>query len=259
MENVVRKVWSITFGRFVFVKILGIGDDATVEVATMKFVLQHTNIPVPRVFVVLRYRGRHHIFMTRIAGKELSRRQWKAYSQDSRDHILAQLRNYISQLREIVPPPHSPPFICNVLGGPIMDHRLCVDRPYGPYCDEEQMNLQRRQGFTVERFAEIFNIPEEFVGLIKHAHDLRHPVVFTHNDIAMRNIMVSGDRVTGLIDWECAGWLPAHWEYVKANWTEFIAEEWIDDLRKFIPPYDLENEADELIGWSRSWEPRLDL
>ncbi|KAJ3898437.1 hypothetical protein F5879DRAFT_615256 [Lentinula edodes] len=96
----------------------------------MKFVRQRTTIPIPRVLAVVRYRGRHHIFMTRLSGKELSHHQWKTYSQDNRDAVLAQLRNYISQLREIGPPPQYPPYVCNILGGPIMDHRLCVNHPY---------------------------------------------------------------------------------------------------------------------------------
>ncbi|KAJ3837705.1 hypothetical protein F5878DRAFT_621697 [Lentinula raphanica] len=75
----------------------------------------------------------------------------------------------------------------------------------------------------------------------------------------MRNILVKGNRVTGLIDWECAGWFPAHWEYIKANWTDFDAEDWVRDLREFIPPFDLENRADWAVGWSRSWRGRLDL
>ncbi|KAJ3970036.1 hypothetical protein EV361DRAFT_918020 [Lentinula raphanica] len=140
-----------------------------------------------------------------------------------------------------------------------MDHRLCVDTPYGPYRDEEQMNLQVRQGLSVEKFGEAFELPQEGVELIRHAHSLRHPIVFTHNDIAMRNILVKGNRVTGLIDWECAGWFPAHWEYIKANWTDFDAEDWVRDLREFIPPFDLENRADWAVGWSRSWRGRLDL
>ncbi|KAJ3780881.1 kinase-like domain-containing protein [Lentinula aff. detonsa] len=258
LENIVSKVWDVIFGRFIFVKDMG-RRDATVEVATMKFIRQHTSIPVPKVLGVLRYRGKQHIFMTRLAGKEIDDRQWKVYSQHTKDAILSQLRSFITQLRQIGPPPQTPPFICNILGGPIMDHRLCVDHPYGPYRDEEQMNLQIRQGLTVDRFAEIGKFPKEVTELIRQSHDLRHPIVFTHNDIAMRNIMIDGDRVTGLIDWECAGWLPAHWEYVKANWTEFYVEEWVRDLRTFIPPFDMENEADRAIGWSRSWMASLDI
>ncbi|KZT28713.1 hypothetical protein NEOLEDRAFT_1167245 [Neolentinus lepideus HHB14362 ss-1] len=44
-----------------------------------------------------------------------------------------------------------------------------------------------------------------------------HRLVFTHNDVAPRNIMIADDdsgRITGLIDWECAAWLPEYWEYL---------------------------------------------
>lgn len=273
-ERFVGKMWSCeciwsskvasyptnpdTLGRFFFVKILGVRD-FTVEAATIKLVRQRTTIPVPRVLGTIRYRGRQYAFMTRLAGKEIEYKDWKAYSNKTKESILSQLRDYISQLRGIGPPPQSPPLICNVFGGPILDHRLCVDQPYGPYRDEEQMNLQMRQGFSVDEFAKIAKFPTELTEHVRQFHNLRHPIVLTHNDIAMRNIMVDGDRVTGLIDWECAGWLPAHWEYVKANWTEFYAEEWICDLRKFIPPFDEENEAAKMLGWSRAWEPRLGL
>ncbi|KAJ3837499.1 kinase-like domain-containing protein [Lentinula raphanica] len=257
-ENVVRRIWSVTLGRFIFVKPMGSRDPA-VEVATINFIRRNTTIPVPRIFGAVRYRGSQYIFMTRLAGTELSRRRWKAYSQDSRDAIISQLKDYISQIRQIGPPPSSPPFICSILGGPVTDHRLCVDRPYGPYRDEEQMNLQVRQGFSVDEFGKVFNLPQDAVDIVRRSHDIQHPIVFTHNDIAMRNILVDGDCVTGLIDWECSGWFPEHWEYTKACWTDFHAEEWVRDLKGFIPPFDLEYLADDIVGWSRSWEPRLNL
>src|SRR5687768_13941675 len=41
-------------------------------------------------------------------------------------------------------------------------------------------------------------------------------VYFTHGDLTLRNIMVSGPpglcRVTAIIDWEQAGWYPEYWE-----------------------------------------------
>lgn len=38
--------------------------------------------------------------------------------------------------------------------------------------------------------------------------------VFTHGDIAPRNILVDkSGRILGLIDWENAGWYPDYWEY----------------------------------------------
>ncbi len=38
--------------------------------------------------------------------------------------------------------------------------------------------------------------------------------VSTHGDIAPRNILVDeSGRITGIIDWELAGWYPEYWEY----------------------------------------------
>ncbi|KAM3518148.1 hypothetical protein NHJ13051_008411 [Beauveria bassiana] len=43
----------------------------------------------------------------------------------------------------------------------------------------------------------------------------KHRIVFTNSDIAPRNMMVRGDRIVAIIDWEGAGWYPKYWEYVK--------------------------------------------
>lgn len=38
--------------------------------------------------------------------------------------------------------------------------------------------------------------------------------VFTHCDMAPQNVMVDGNgQITGIIDWERAGWYPDYWEY----------------------------------------------
>ncbi|SPO01160.1 uncharacterized protein DNG_03907 [Cephalotrichum gorgonifer] len=42
-----------------------------------------------------------------------------------------------------------------------------------------------------------------------------HRVVFTHADLAPRNIIVRDGKIVGLLDWEDAGWYPEYWEYVK--------------------------------------------
>lgn len=41
-----------------------------------------------------------------------------------------------------------------------------------------------------------------------------YPIVFTHGDIAARNILVRDGRIVAIVDWEFAGWYPEYWEYV---------------------------------------------
>ncbi|KAK3897337.1 hypothetical protein C8A05DRAFT_48007 [Staphylotrichum tortipilum] len=46
--------------------------------------------------------------------------------------------------------------------------------------------------------------------------EAEHPIVFSHGDIAARNIMVRDGHIVALLDWEFSGWLPEYWEYVFA-------------------------------------------
>jgi aminoglycoside phosphotransferase (APT) family kinase protein len=55
-------------------------------------------------------------------------------------------------------------------------------------------------------------------------------VYFTHGDLTLRNIMVSGPpglcRVTAIIDWEQAGWYPEYWEFCKMHFGVAGDHEW---------------------------------
>lgn len=65
-----------------------------------------------------------------------------------------------------------------------------------------------------------------------------HGVVFTHGDLAPRNIMVSDDAsITGIVDWEDAGWYPEHWELVKALYCTMSVKDknWDKAVRAFVP------------------------
>ena len=64
-------------------------------------------------------------------------------------------------------------------------------------------------------------------------------VHFTHGDLTLGNIIVSGEsglqRVVGVIDWEQAGWYPEYWEYSKMLYAvepdhAFRTEEWADTI-----------------------------
>jgi aminoglycoside phosphotransferase (APT) family kinase protein len=44
----------------------------------------------------------------------------------------------------------------------------------------------------------------------------KRDIVLAHADFRPANIIVKKGHVTGIIDWEMAGWYPEHWEFVKA-------------------------------------------
>lgn len=59
---------------------------------------------------------------------------------------------------------------------------------------------------------------EEKVRSARKLQSLQRPgVKFTHGDIKHHNILVDEDgHITGLLDWESAGWYPEFWEYTTA-------------------------------------------
>jgi aminoglycoside phosphotransferase (APT) family kinase protein len=174
------------------------------EVATMRFVARNTNIPIPFAWTSFRWRSIEYIVMSRVPGVTLEDmlKNSKDGTIENQEAIIDKLRHFVAQLRSLKSP-HGP-LICSVLGGPIDDYRVC-HFPSGPYDDEQHMNLQLRCAHPVDR------LPDFVIS----SHAISHPIVFTHGEIDPRNILVQGSRVT-LMDWETAGWFPAHWEYCKA-------------------------------------------
>jgi len=66
--------------------------------------------------------------------------------------------------------------------------------------------------------------------------------VFNHGDLASRNIMIHNGRLSGLLDWETAGWMPAYWDYFCATWELSDACKTI--IKAAIPEqYDMERKG----------------
>ncbi|KAF9556781.1 hypothetical protein CPC08DRAFT_641050 [Agrocybe pediades] len=42
-------------------------------------------------------------------------------------------------------------------------------------------------------------------------------IQFAHGDLLPKNIIVNGSTITGIIDWEAAGFYPEYWEYARMH------------------------------------------
>jgi aminoglycoside phosphotransferase (APT) family kinase protein len=199
----------------------------------MTFVRRYTSIPVPRVWFTVHWRGCSYIYMSRASGIVLHD-VWMTSTSEMRERVVQQLAGYVEQLRTLKSP--YGPIICSILRGPVWDSRLLSNGTSGPFVDEGRMNYQLRHCTPLGDW------PDD----IQHAHTLSHYIVLTHGDLALRNIMAQGSVVTAILDWESAGWFPAHWEYCKARFGSFdcTAATWDPLMSKFIPPYDAESAAD---------------
>jgi RIO-like serine/threonine protein kinase len=82
--------------------------------------------------------------------------------------------------------------ITNATGGPCLDYRISAD-PVGPFHSEKEFNESLKLGILPDLM-----------------HRTGHNIVFTHADLNMRNILVKDGRISGIVDWENAGWFPEY-------------------------------------------------
>ncbi|VDB87252.1 unnamed protein product [Peniophora sp. CBMAI 1063] len=216
------------------------------EIAAMRFVRAHTTIPVPRPWRswCWPWSDNYYIIMTRAPGCVLDD-VWGSLEDNARDHIVKQLAPFLAQLRRLPTPYGSA--ICAVDGGSIYDHRLPSDH-FGLFSDEQSFNAALRC------FQPLEGLPPD----VAVSHAIAHPIVMTHGDLAPHNMLFDREslEITAVLDWECAGWLPSHWEYRKALWSSWgrMAETWSPRLQLFVSTFPLEAEADKQLA-SLFWCP----
>jgi len=119
--------------------------------------------------------------------------------------------------------------VCGIDGGPVHGP-LVPAGPLPPSVNEAAFYeaFQHHGQFTPTDASsrESLAVAKRFFALPRHA------IVFTHGDLNPQNILVDANgRVTGIVDWEAAAWLPSYWEvsitavFPKRRWGIFMNEE----------------------------------
>ncbi|KAI4264999.1 MAG: hypothetical protein L6R38_009719 [Xanthoria sp. 2 TBL-2021] len=216
------------------------------DAATLQFVAQHTSIPVPKVYCAFERKGDVYIAMEHIKG-DLAGSGWSSRSESARQKIVMQLRQMMAELRSIPHPEHIG--IANVTGGAFFDDRLpgTVSR-HGPFKTVADFHRHLREGWDEAhhpRYPEIDQLVEQHKGT--------WPICFTHGDLHSMNVLVRGDEVVGIIDWDTAGWYPSYWEYTTACATAPINQLWPGVVDQFLEPMPKELAMEELRDRYFSW------
>ncbi|TVY84940.1 hypothetical protein LSUE1_G001441 [Lachnellula suecica] len=201
------------------------------EGPALTLVEQHTNISAPRLFEVLTNADHTYLVMTRVPGIPLEAAS-PFMSYPERAQLGVELRSLVSQLRSI-PNPNTAS-ICSASGGPVFDYRFPGNpKTAGPFESEEDFN---KHLITQER-------------LRSSTHDQTHRIYFSHADLNPNNILVSGGKLSGVVDFGLAGFYPEYWEYTKAVYTHFGPDTyWLDILSDiFSGSYQEQLEAERKI------------
>ncbi|KAG5790715.1 hypothetical protein H9Q69_010228 [Fusarium xylarioides] len=212
------------------------------EAQAMQFVSKVTSIPVPRVYCAFEHKSRVYILMERIQGQSL----WNGWCQrqpESRARILDQLRSMIAELRSLQP--ENSMEVSNVAGGPIFDQRLPKKSIWGPFRTIGEFHRELRNGIKPEDILHE-GTPTDLRRLISfHVKDWGRPV-FTHGDLSSMNILVRGDDVVGIVDWETAAWMPPYWEYTCAWNVNPQNQFWQEEVHRFLTPLPFEVEMEAI-------------
>ncbi|EKM75444.1 hypothetical protein AGABI1DRAFT_79892 [Agaricus bisporus var. burnettii JB137-S8] len=206
------------------------------EASTLQFIAQHTSIPVPKVHCAFVHKDCTYILMDRIDGKMLLL-DWRSRSAESKEKILQQLKEFVTELRSLPPPG---PGISNVDGGPLFDFRFPTSNAIGPFKTIHEFHLFLRNGIQEWR-SDVYPEVNRMIAL----QDRPWPMpVFTHGDLSSLNILARGDTVVGIIDWETSGWFPSYWEHSMAWYVNPRNIFWQEEVEKFLEstPEDMEME-----------------
>jgi hypothetical protein len=157
------------------------------------------------------------------------------------DDISMQLANFISSLHGIPKTVNPAMAICSSLGEACIDLRIQGGEPVGSFPDEAS-------------FGQVLRFSDE-------PSRRGYRILFTHADLNPRNILVDrivradgskGWAVSGIVDWETAGYYPEYWDCRKAFFEGFRWSRRYNDfmLRAFreLGDYQLELEVEK-----RSW------
>ncbi|EIW81392.1 hypothetical protein CONPUDRAFT_137362 [Coniophora puteana RWD-64-598 SS2] len=162
------------------------------------------------------------LLMTRLPGKVLDQSGGNVGLEGVKEdlvRILTLMRRFESPWGDAV---------CGIDGGPVYGP-LVPAGPLPPSADEAEfykafkcyVDFASKDASSQDAHA----AAERFFALPRHA------IVFTHGDLNSHNILVNANgRITGIVDWEAAAWLPDYWEvsiaavYSRRPWSAFMSE-----------------------------------
>ncbi|WEW55870.1 hypothetical protein PRK78_001304 [Emydomyces testavorans] len=204
------------------------------QAKAMQYVREKTSLPVPEVYdaYIDEYANRGVVIMEYVEGDVLQD-VWADLTAEQQCSIVAQLKGYMEELRTL-----KGIFIGPVDGSPGYDPTFETEEPFGPFKTESEFN---------EGLIKVMKMSRDSIW-VEHVADFlralpQHNIVFTHADLAPRNILVRKDQIVAFLDWEMAGFYPEYWEYVKALFYPDWESKWIKDnaVLKFLQPWPLEH------------------
>lgn len=189
------------------------------EARALRMVEKFTQIPAPRAIDVLMNAHSSYLLMTRVPGRPIGQ-LLNTMTDKQMDGVVIDLKRYISELRGIRNNNVSKFQICDSEGGGILDWRI-------PDSQSEDLRFLTEADFN-HYLTKMMT--DDTRRKAAKSHDVPHAFFFTHGDLNPRNILAENGKVTGIVDWENAGFFPEYWEYTKMHYTVRSVIRWLADV-----------------------------
>lgn len=212
------------------------------------FVAANTTIPVPRILDVIDDGGQLFVLMSRVPGVP-AHSIFGTFDAATYDKFEPVLRDWLYQLRSLKP---TSAVVGSVIGRAMIQPRLSRN-PIGPFIDIAAFHKWLLSFCAEDEGSPVYR---EFRNQARvRSFTKPHRLCFTHSDFGLHNMIVENGRLTGLVDFEGAGWLPEYWEYTGSMFCEY-GPLWKDSMKRILPQYQDELEVEYYL-WDAT-DPLVD-
>lgn len=194
------------------------------------------HLPIPKLVDTFQISGNTYTLMTKLPGKDLQKQEDPP--QEVMDDIAKDILDIVDELWRIPQPPHLAGKVIASASGHGLPHPAAFfEYNFGPW-DNMRDCLESMQ-------VDLQNTPPEVLNPL-----LEDRIVFVHTDLTMRNVLVQNGRVSGIIDWEDAGWCPSYWlphvlRWLRPGCEGIWARHWI--AHRFDPSLEEAYEASKKV------------
>ena len=194
------------------------------EANALDLLFAETTIPVPRVRRVVKCQWDFLIVMDYIPGPTLAH-VWPTLSTWRKIRVAFTLRRYVRQLRRLKASATTPPGPLSAQGARICESPIFgqVQSHRGPFASYSELSAFFNERHQMAMDAN--KLPQDDPSR-NDLFDNSEPLVLTHQDLNLRNIIVGEDGRLWIVDWAWAGYYPPWFEYVamgRQNEDEMIS------------------------------------
>ncbi|KZO89623.1 hypothetical protein CALVIDRAFT_46347 [Calocera viscosa TUFC12733] len=175
--------------------------DGNVDALSCVFIQQNTTIAVPDVWLAFQDTTGSYMISQYIESAATLESAWPTLDEETKGNVIGQLSDYVKQLRQLEGrPAHPDPVLPVPSTGPCFG--LCEPGPFE--------SLQELFDFFDHK-RHVFNKLGGNVNPYQFPDETR--LVFVHQDLNPRNLLVDKDERLWIIDWKNSGFYPECFEY----------------------------------------------